>query len=332
MNADPRQVDAHARRLVGRLGEEKPFRLNPEPVVAAKFGITVRYRRDITSDCDIDGSYDHERRVITVDEAAAPSRQRFTILHELGHALGRDDGELQDWLFDFALTGRREEERVANAFASLVLLPDNLVAEYIPSEGPCAYDVQQLGELSSASREAACVRASQLLRGPGMVVLSRGRTVQLAVTRTLPFGIRRETDMGTDSFFERAARSLSFRQSGVRLRFPGTQVESSTLEADAVTDAHGYTFSVLMEHSAPWVSLTSVVSGPSGHEIDCEQCDRSRITYGAECRHCGDRPCPEHGCACDQHPYVAAVRRCRECNVELPIAAPVTIVLCDMCG
>ncbi|MGZ4755370.1 MAG: ImmA/IrrE family metallo-endopeptidase [Acidimicrobiia bacterium] len=332
MNADPKQVDAHARRLVRCLRDEKPFQLDPEQAVEAQFGITVRYRSNVSSDCEIDGTFDHEQRVITVDEAAVHSRRRFTILHELGHALGREDAELQDWLFGFAAAGRREEERVANSFASLVLMPDDLVAEHIPSDGPCAYDVQQLADASSASREAACVRASQLLRGPGMVVLSRGQIVQLAITRGLPFGLRRNTDMGPDSFFARAAEAPPLRQSSVRLRFPDTQVESSTLEADAVTDGQGYTFSVLMEHSAPWVSLSAIVSGPSGHEIECEQCDRTRITFAAKCRRCGDRPCPDHGCACEQRPRVTADRRCQACNLALPISAPPTVVLCDMCG
>jgi hypothetical protein len=331
MRADPRQVDAHALRLAERVAGDDGFRLRPETAVA-RFGITVRYRSDVSSYCDIDGSYDHELRVITVDENAILARKRFTILHELGHALGRDDAALQDWLFGYADAGRGEEERVANAFASFVLLPNELVNEHIPAEGPTAYDVQQLAETSAASREAACVRASQRLRGPGMVVLSRGQIVQLAVTRGLPFGIRRSSDMGEDSFFARAGTRDALRQSGVRIRFPASQVESSTLLADANTDAHGYTNAVLMEHSAPWVQFTPVVGGPAGHEIECPVCDRVRTTFAPECQRCGDRPCPDHGCSCDLRPRRAEIRRCRVCNCELPIAADAAVVLCDMCG
>ena len=332
MSADPRQIDAHARRLVALLGDETPFREDPESAVGLAFGIEVRYHHDSLSDCDFNGSYDHERGIITVDAAAVESRRRFTILHELCHALGHDDGEFQDWLFQFDAAGRNEEERVANAFASLILLPDHLVSEHIPENGPRARDVQQLAEMSFASREAACVRASQSLRAPGMVVLSRGGMVQLAINRGLPFAIRRETDMGSDSFFFEASQKPSLRRSDIRLRFPQSGVESSTLEADAVTDAQGYTFSVLMQGVAPWVALTSVPSGPIGHEIDCEQCDRTRITYKAECRVCGDHPCPDHGCSCNTWQRVKRARRCRDCNVELPSAAPAEVTLCDLCG
>ena len=159
-----------------------------------------------------------------------------------------------------------------------------------------------------------------------------GGMVQLAVSRGLPFAIRRDTDMGRDSFFYEASQKPSLRRSDIRLRFPNTGVESSTLEADAVTDAQGYTFSVLMQSGAPWVALTLVPLGPIGHEIDCQQCDRTRITYRAECRVCGDRPCPDHGCSCNTWHRTNEARRCRDCNIELPTAAPAGATLCDLCG
>ena len=329
MHADARELDAHARRLVEALGDSDPFRRDPEAAVSVVFGITVRYRADVSSDCDIDGSYNHDEQVITVDAAAIETRRRFTILHELAHALARLDGEFADWLIQFDETGRIEEEIVANAFAGLVLLPDAMVDEHIPVEGPRAFDIRQLAEASETSREATCVRASQRLRAPGLVVLSRGSTVQLCITRGLPFGLKRETDMGPDSFFASASRRQTTRRSGVRLRFPGTGNLSSTLEADAVTDDQGYTFTVLMPRGAPWVRLTAVSDGPVGHEIDCDLCDRARMIFKAECRECGDRPCPDHGCACDRHEF-RAERRCEVCNVTLPAAAATDTVRCDM--
>ena len=332
MKADPRQIETQARRLVATIGDQMQFRLDPETAVTSEFGIAVQYRPSVSSDCDIDGSYDHDRCIISVDAAAVATRRRFTILHELAHALGRIDGDFQDWLFQFDGAGRLEEERVANAFASLILLPDDLIAQHIPVEGPCAADVQRLAAVSSASREAACVRAAQKLRGTGMVALSQGSTVQLGINRGLPFTIRRGTDMGRTSIFAEASRKQSLRRSGVRISFPQSQVESSMLEIDAVTDERGYTFTVLMAGSAPWVPLTAIFSAPLGHEIDCQQCDRARLTFKPECRRCGDRPCPEHGCSCSASQRAARVRRCQVCNTELPAAERADVILCHMCG
>lgn len=332
MKADPSQIEAQARRLATIIGDHTQFRLDPQAAVTSEYGIEVQYRQSVSSDCDIDGSYDHDRCIISVDAAAVATRRRFTILHELAHALGRIDGEFQDWLFQFETAGRLEEERVANAFAGLILLPDDLVSQHIPAEGPCAADVQRLAADSSASREAACVRAAQKLRGAGMVTLSQGSTVQLAINRGLPFAIRRGTDMGSSSVFAEASRKHSLRRSGVRIRFPQSRVESSMLEADAVTDETGYTFTVLMAGSAPWVPLTAISSAPLGHEIDCQQCDRARLTFKPECQRCGDRPCPEHGCSCRARQRAARVRRCRVCNTELPVAERADVILCYMCG
>jgi Zn-dependent peptidase ImmA (M78 family) len=329
VRASASDVDAHARRLVEALGDDEPFRRDPEAAVTSAFGITIRYRTKVLSDCDIDGSYNHDEQIVTVDAAAIAPRRRFTILHELAHALARLDEQLADWLILFDSSGRLEEERVANAFAGLVLLPDALVDRHIPTEGPCAYDMRQLAEASEASREAACVRASQRLRASGLVVLSHGSTVQLAITRGLPFGLKRGSDMGPDSFFATASTRATARRSGVRLRFPGTDNLSSTLEADAVSDDHGYTFSVLMPNGAPWVPLTSTTDGPLGHEIDCDLCDRTRVSFTAECRTCGDRRCPDHGCACDRS-QPQRERRCEDCNITLPAAAAPDVVYCDL--
>jgi len=333
VSANPRDVDNHAARLIERLGDLDPFRLDPAGATSAKFGITVQYRTHIDSDCDIDGSYNHEQRVIKVAAAASPGRRRFSVLHELAHALGHTDPALHDWLFTFAAAGRLEEERVANAFAGAVLLPKELVDEHIPDVGPCAWDVAQLAAASTASREAVCVRASQRLRGPGLVALVQGPIVQFAATRALPFRVARGSDQGSGSFFARASARGRLRENGVRIRFPGTGNTSSSLSADAEADDDGYLFAVLMEHRAPWQPLTPIQSGPEGHEIDCDECDRTRITFAPECRTCGDRPCPDHGCACTRGLFRRAKpRHCRNCNIELPSGAPAEADLCDNCG
>ena len=332
MGASQRDVESHATRLAGRLGDLEPYRLDPAFAISANFGITVEYRAEVDSGCDIDGSYHHELKTIRIAQAASLARRRFTALHELAHALGRTDSELQDWLFGFEAAGRIEEERVANAFAAEVLLPKAIVDDHLPDIGPCAWDVVQLAAASTASREAVCVRASQRLRGPGMVVLAQGSVVRFSATHSLPFRVPRGTDQGPDSFFARASEHGQIREAGVRLRFPNTDLRSDALMADAYADADGYVYVVLMEHSAPWQALTPPASSPDGFEIECEECDRVRITWARGCPVCGDRPCPDHGCSCTRAARRGAVRRCKSCNIQLPAAVGPDVEVCEMCG
>lgn len=328
MTAAPGDIARFAARFIERLGDPERFRTDPAKGANDEFGITVVYRANVNGDCDIDGSYDHNLRQITCAEAASAGRERFTILHELGHALGRLDADFNDWLFTYRGSGRLEEERVANAFAAAILLPDHLVAEHIPAEGPTAFDVMTLAGSTTASREAVCVAAANRLRGPGLVAVAVGDTVRFAATRGLPFGIPRNSDQAAAGFFARAARVGHARQDQVRIVLPSGD-PSSPLMGDACCD-NGYTFAVLMDHNAPWVDLTPT-GGDDAHEIDCDACDRTRFTYARPCRDCGDRPCPDHGCSCPPAATRRA-RKCQTCNIDLPTAAPPGQDHCDNCG
>lgn len=326
MTASYQDIDQFVKRLATRLGDPEPFRTNTQQAVE-RLGFHVVFRDDAGGDCDIDGSYHHATGQIVCAEAASPGRRRFTILHELAHGLGRTDDEFANWLFQFKGAGRLEEERVANAFAAEILLPAELVDTYIPAEGPMAFDVLQLAKASTASREAVCVRAASRLRAPGLVTLSQGQVVQFASTRGVPFGIRRGSDQGPTSFFARAPRIDHHRETGVRISFPSGN-SSETLIADAYTADDGYTFAVLMEHSAPWQDLTPIADGPDGQEVDCDQCDRIRISF-RRCPECGDPVCPEpgHTCPCTRK---RESRKCAHCGMDLPSGAPPDALFCDL--
>ena len=70
MGASQRDVESHATRLAGRLGDLEPYRLDPAFAISANFGITVEYRAEVDSGCDIDGSYHHELKTIRIAQAA----------------------------------------------------------------------------------------------------------------------------------------------------------------------------------------------------------------------------------------------------------------------
>lgn len=75
------------------------------------------------------GQYDSEKREIYVNTTESQQRQRFTIAHELGHCVLNHDG-ISDRLIDssdysFADSIR---ERAANRFATILLMPTELLA------------------------------------------------------------------------------------------------------------------------------------------------------------------------------------------------------------
>lgn len=74
---------------------------------------------------DVSGIIDYENNSIYVNEFDSPTRQRFTIAHELGHlALHENQGSIVDFrkeIFDFNISDEREVE--ANSFAAELLMP-----------------------------------------------------------------------------------------------------------------------------------------------------------------------------------------------------------------
>ncbi|MFI7708198.1 ImmA/IrrE family metallo-endopeptidase [Nonomuraea sp. NPDC049480] len=72
-------------------------------------------------------SKEHYRLIIT-DTSTVPSRQRFTLAHELGHVLAADDqGLLLDTDIYDKHHSKQSSEIRANAFATAFLLPEELL-------------------------------------------------------------------------------------------------------------------------------------------------------------------------------------------------------------
>lgn len=74
--------------------------------------------------CSVEGVYYEPTRSITVQAARSPRRTRFTAIHEFGHDRCRHVMEVARHLAAFSeAASRREEERIADAFAGAVLIP-----------------------------------------------------------------------------------------------------------------------------------------------------------------------------------------------------------------
>ncbi|MCX4973184.1 ImmA/IrrE family metallo-endopeptidase [Streptomyces sp. NBC_00620] len=83
---------------------------------------------------------DGQTRIIGVNSATSPRRQRFTIAHEMGHLdlhegkpLIVDHAMRIDWRDDVSSLGTNEQEIEANAFAAEILMPVRMIRSQVSS-------------------------------------------------------------------------------------------------------------------------------------------------------------------------------------------------------
>ncbi|MGW5480463.1 ImmA/IrrE family metallo-endopeptidase [Streptomyces sp. NPDC004008] len=81
-----------------------------------------------------------QTRIIGVNSATSPRRQRFTIAHEMGHLalhegkpLIVDHAMRIDWRNDVSSLGTNDEEIEANAFAAEMLMPGRMIRSQVAS-------------------------------------------------------------------------------------------------------------------------------------------------------------------------------------------------------
>jgi Zn-dependent peptidase ImmA (M78 family) len=127
----PSTAEKKAISVLARLG----IAAAPVPVeqIARRLGARLTYE---DFDGDISGMLfrDEGRTVIGVNSRHAPTRQRFTVAHEIGHLEMHKGQPL--FIDRFVRVNMRDgqstqEERQANAFAAELLMPRSLVPEEI---------------------------------------------------------------------------------------------------------------------------------------------------------------------------------------------------------
>jgi Zn-dependent peptidase ImmA (M78 family)/transcriptional regulator with XRE-family HTH domain len=108
-----------------------PTKVELPDLVEEGFGVDV-----IVQDLSCDGLAwrDTTSRLIVVGTGTAPTRQRFSIAHELGHILANDDQQLHLDQDVMDPTDRRQpSEMRANAFAAAFLMPEEAVRAAVDS-------------------------------------------------------------------------------------------------------------------------------------------------------------------------------------------------------
>ena len=136
---------------------------------------------------DRDGAYDPENKVILINSQVRPERQRFTLAHEISHALLLSDDDLLSDLHD-SYEGERLEtmiETLCNVGAAGLLIPDALMNDILEKHGPSGRAMAELVRRADVSGSAALYALSEVARGQVLLAVcapsGRGEARQLTV-------------------------------------------------------------------------------------------------------------------------------------------------------
>lgn len=282
--------------------------------------VVVRLARD---DCGVEGMYHEPTGRIYVQAARSARRTRFTALHEFGHRRARETVETARELARLRPDRSRQfEEKVADAFAAGILIPDHVVDRILGGRQPTArhavdlFDDPEVG----GSREACCVKLAQRMTGNGYVLLAQADTILFCAPVGTPFRLARGTSQGHDHLLAKASQrgaavsdhvTLTHRSGGGTPEFAGQAVASGD-----------YVFAVLTDATKlPWGGWrppsTSTGTAPEAY---CESCDEL-VEAWDWCDIGRHRICGECGwCACSKPKAKIPTRPCDSCFLTKPLA------------
>lgn len=170
---------------------------------------------------DRDGAYDPEHRVILINSKVRPERQRFTLAHEISHALLLGDDDLLSDLHDAYEGDRLEQviETLCNVGAAAILMPSALMEDMLRRFGPTGRALSELARRADVSASTALYALAEHTDAPVIYAVC-------AVTRT--DGDRRDAE-GARATRDGTPRELTVRASsaggGVKYTLrPGTPI------------------------------------------------------------------------------------------------------------
>ncbi len=306
-------VRRQSRHLVRLVAEDLQAALarDPEQVITDQYGITVNYvGASSPSRCSIDGTYIAKPPTITIATSASTGRERFSLLHELGHHLQRNDFDSIDVL-NRAGKGRRTlEEDICDSFAAEILLPKPDVDDALDGQLPSVEALVRLYKDHSASRAACCVRIAQRLRSSGYVLLTDAEGhVAFAATAGDALPLARGTQQVDELFVE----ALSGRRTRGKMRVTYPSQWQSPVYFGELQQVDGWVFGVLQDQPPAWqvVPLKGDELKPSPGTIECGHCGETFTGWKPPCERCGVRTCTHCGrCDCTKAP---APRTCQGC-------------------
>jgi len=270
------------------------------------------------SDCSVEGVYTESSRSIAVQRANSHRRSRFTALHELGHDQARHTDDVAREIAQLSEeAGRRFEEKIADAFAAAVLIPDSAADDILEGRAPKAQDVADLFNHFSVagSREACCVRMAQRMRGTGYVVLAEGDTIRFCATVGGAYRVSRGTVQPDGCMIARAAERGAAQDDNARLRH-ASGAETPEFYGQAVSDGI-YVFAVLTDsNTPPWgewrAPRTATATAPELFCPDCDEINEAWLRCDTDPSH---RVCGTCSwCECNAPKVRVAEKRCDSCR------------------
>jgi hypothetical protein len=316
-----RTIRSHADLLLAELTRRHPDGLdtagNVSPLLKA-LSIRLNVVEAPPSGCSVAGSCDHATQTITV-VSASKGRMRFTALHELGHLFGEDLDAFQDAVYAHGRkAGRPVEEDACDAFASMLLLPDEHLDTALNAHGLSARGLRDLINTSHASMEACVVAFAQRLASPGYVlIVERDGATRFAARSGDVLPIGRVTDQSGSDLRPMLTGSPSLRGRGT-LTF-GAGAGTQELYLDAV-EHHGLLLAVACESDPDWPQLqtpTTATVASRRVQAHCGECGEE-FTSWRVCDACGE---PRHEtcgrCGCEMT-AVRGERLCSKCFMRLP--------------
>ena len=267
--------------------------------------------------CSVAGGYLWQTTppTLVVADSMSLRRQRFTLLHELGHHIQSTDLGLGTTLME-AEDSEAFEDAACDAFAARVLLPPALVSQAVPPGGPTAESALDLFHRSQASRAAICVRLVAELKTPGVVaVFDAEGAVSFAAARGAVYPPARGSDQSANPL---VAAALTGSPTDRIIGRDDAQIHYSTGHTSnrlygQIAWCDGLLFAVMVEYGASWKPHSppqeaTAAASPAGKWDDCETCGTNFVVKFT-CPSCGEPRCPRSHCGCTR----AAERQCLRC-------------------
>jgi len=175
----------HASRIAGTIpgNIRQALAADAEAALAGLLGIHVapvpelRDTRGAGGWCD--GLSLTSDRIICYVPSPRSRRQNFTLLHEFGHLRVNEDDDALDWLADRP-DPPRDLERLCDAIAAEVLLPNSTVTQILAGAMPAPGHLRQLYTGSRASEEVCAIALAACLPARGAIALIQRRTSAVA--------------------------------------------------------------------------------------------------------------------------------------------------------